>query len=156
MLLARDSYTYLHLPMIAGIVVFAIGVKRTLLHVEGHLQIVVAVALFGGAAVYLLALSAFKRRNVGSFNWQRIAAAVILGCLVPVALRVPALVSLALVSLTLCGLIAFEYVRFSAARTHPTRRLRHVGPTLNTFARCQSAIPPCSSQRSSMPSRSRR
>jgi low temperature requirement protein LtrA len=56
--IARDSYTYLHLPMIAGIVVFAFGVKATLAHAHAHLQGVAAVALCGGVALYLLALSA--------------------------------------------------------------------------------------------------
>ena len=67
-LIARDSYTYLHLPMVTGIIVFAIGVKRVLLGLHAHLDVVPAFALCGGVALYLLALSAFKRRNVGSFN----------------------------------------------------------------------------------------
>ena len=41
--MARDSYTYLHLPMVAGIVVFALGVKKTLPHVDGHLHAVAGV-----------------------------------------------------------------------------------------------------------------
>ena len=50
--IARDSYSYLHLPMIAGIVLVALGVKKTLLHVDEPLQTVPAVALFGGIALY--------------------------------------------------------------------------------------------------------
>ena len=76
--IARDSYTYLHLPMVAGIVLFALGAKKTLGHIDDDLDAVPAVALCGGAALYLLALSAFKRRNIGSLNGPRIAAAV--GC----------------------------------------------------------------------------
>jgi low temperature requirement protein LtrA len=122
-LIARDSYTYLHLPMVAGIVVFAIGVKRTLEHVGTHLPLVVAVALCGGVALYLLALSAFKRRNVGSFNQQRLVVAALLVCLVPAATAVPALLALGLVTLVTCGLIAFEFVRYAEARD----RIRHGG-----------------------------
>jgi low temperature requirement protein LtrA len=120
-LIARDSYTYLHLPMVAGIVVFAIGVKRTLLNVDVHLRPVVALALCGGVALYLVALSAFKRRNVGSFNRQRLVVAGVLICLVPAATSVPALLALGLVAVTACGLIAFEFLRFSDARD----RIRH-------------------------------
>jgi low temperature requirement protein LtrA len=120
-LMARDSYTYLHFPMIAGIIVFAIGVKRTLLHVGVHLHPVVAVTLCGGLALYLVALSAFKRRNVGSFNWQRLVVAGALACLVPVATTVPALAALGMVTAATCGLIAFEYVRYAEARD----RIRH-------------------------------
>jgi low temperature requirement protein LtrA len=121
--IARDSYTYLHLPMVTGIVVFAIGVKRTLAHVGTHLPLVVAVALCGGVALYLLALSAFKRRNVGSFNRQRLVVAALLACLIPAAAGVPALLALGLVTAVTCGLIAFEVLRYAEARD----RIRHGG-----------------------------
>jgi low temperature requirement protein LtrA len=115
-LLARDSYTYLHLPMVAGIVVFAIGVKWTLAHESGHLPAVHAVALCGGTALYLLALSAFKRRNVGSFNRPRLIAAGCLAAFAPLATLPPALASLAIVAATLWALILFELTRYAAAR----------------------------------------
>jgi low temperature requirement protein LtrA len=120
-LIARDSYTYLHLPMVAGIILFAIGVKRTLLHENAHLHPVAAVALCGGVALYLVALSAFKRRNVGSFNRQRLVVAAILVCLIPAAVHVPSLAALATVTAVACGLIAFEYFRYAEARD----RIRH-------------------------------
>jgi low temperature requirement protein LtrA len=120
-LIARDSYTYLHLPMVTGIVVFAIGVKRTLVHVDAHLHPVVAAALCGGVALYLLALSAFKRRNVGSFNRQRLVVAAILACMVPLASALPALLALGIVTTAACGLIAFEFLRYAEAR----ERIRH-------------------------------
>jgi low temperature requirement protein LtrA len=115
-LLARDSYTYLHLPMVAGIVVFAIGVKWTLAHESGHLPAVHAVALCGGTALYLLALSAFKRRNVGSFNRPRLIAAGCLAAFAPLATLPPALASLAIVAAALWALIVFELTRYAAAR----------------------------------------
>ncbi|MBV8991078.1 MAG: low temperature requirement protein A [Solirubrobacterales bacterium] len=120
-LMARDSYTYLHLPMVAGIIVFAIGAKRTLLHVGIHLHPVVATCLCGGLALYLVALSTFKRRNIGSFNGPRLVVAAILAGLIPVVSNVPALAALALVTAATCGLIAFEFVRYSEARD----RIRH-------------------------------
>ena len=114
--MARDSYTYLHLPMIAGIVVFAFGVKATLAHAHAHLEGVAAAALCGGVALYLLALSGFKRRNVGSFNYPRLVAAAVLVALAPVATVLPALVSLALVTATTCVLIAYRVGRRTAVR----------------------------------------
>jgi low temperature requirement protein LtrA len=122
-LIARDSYTYLHLPMLAGIIVFAIGVKRTLLHVDAHLQLVPAVALCGGVALYVLALSAFKRRNIGSFNRPRLVVTAILAGLIPAATAMPALLALGLVTFVACSLIAFEYFHYAAARD----RIRHGG-----------------------------
>jgi low temperature requirement protein LtrA len=53
--LARDAYSYLHLPMVAGIVLFALGLKTTLGDVGEHLATVPAVGLCGGAALYLVA-----------------------------------------------------------------------------------------------------
>ncbi len=121
-LIARDSYTYLHLAMIAGIVVFAIGVKRTLIELNAHLAVVPASALCGGVALYLIALSAFKRRNIGSFNRPRLVVAGILLALVPVAVSVPALLALGLVTAAACGLITYETIRYHDARY----RIRHI------------------------------
>jgi low temperature requirement protein LtrA len=120
-LMARDSFSYLHLPMVTGIVVFAFGVKTTLAHVHAHLHSVPAVALCGGVALYLLALSAFKRRNIGSFNNPRLVASAALIALAPAVTLIPALVSLALVALVTCALIAYEVWRYAEARD----RIRH-------------------------------
>ena len=59
--------------MIAGIVLVALGMKKTLGHVEDPLELVPAVALFGGTAVYLLAHVAFRWRNIHTLNRQRLA-----------------------------------------------------------------------------------
>jgi low temperature requirement protein LtrA len=119
--IARDSYSYLHLPMVAGIVFFAFGVKETLVHVHAHLASVPAAALCGGVALYLLALSAFKRRNVGSFNYPRLVASATLIALIPAATALPALLSLALVAVVACALITYEVFRYAEAR----ERIRH-------------------------------
>jgi low temperature requirement protein LtrA len=120
--IARDSYTYLHLPMVTGIVIFAVGVKRTL-EESGHLHAVPATALCAGAALYFVALSAFKRRNIGSWNQPRLTAAAALLALTPLATTLPALLSLAFVALIACALIAYEVTRYREARD----RIRHSG-----------------------------
>ena len=84
---------------------------------------VAAVALAGGVALYLVALSTLKRRNIGSFNRPRLTAAAMLAILAPAATRLPALVSLALVASVACGLVAFEAWRYAEARD----RIRHGG-----------------------------
>ena len=114
--MARDSYTFLHLPMIAGIVLLALGIKKTVGHYEDALKTVPAVALCGGLALYLFALVAFRLRNVHSWNRQRVVAGVVLLALIPVATAVPALAALALVTAVMCGLIAYEAIRFAEAR----------------------------------------
>ena len=120
-LIARDSYTYLHLPMMAGIILFAIGVKRTLIELHAQLAIVPATALCGGIAVYLIALSAFKRRNIGTWNRQRLIVAAVLLAIIPLATAVPALLALGIVTAVACGLIVFEVMRYADTR----QRIRH-------------------------------
>jgi low temperature requirement protein LtrA len=107
--------------MVTGVVVFAFGVKTTLAHVHAHLHSLPAAALCGGVALYLLALSAFKRRNIGSFNNPRLVAAAALVVLAPLATVLPALLSLALVAVVTSVLIAYEVRRYAEARD----RIRH-------------------------------
>jgi low temperature requirement protein LtrA len=61
---ARDSFSYLHFPMVAGIVLGALGLKKTLEHVDQPPHLVPTVALLGGTALYLIAHIAFRWRNV--------------------------------------------------------------------------------------------
>ena len=76
--LARDSYSFLHLPMVAGVILVALGLKKTLGGVDDPLKLVPAFALLGGTALYLLAHVAFRLRNIGSLNRQRLACAALL------------------------------------------------------------------------------
>jgi low temperature requirement protein LtrA len=119
--LARDSYTYLHLPMVAGIVLIALGVKKTVGHGEDALAAMPAFCLCGGVAMYLLAHVAFRWRNTRVLGRRRVLAALVSLALFPLATVVPALVSLALVTAVLCTLIAYEAHRFAEARV----RIRH-------------------------------
>jgi low temperature requirement protein LtrA len=119
--MARDSYSYLHFPMIAGIVLIALGMKKALGSVEEPLQVVPAAALLGGAAAYLLAHVAFRWRNVHTLNRQRLACALLLVGLVPAAAALPSLVTLALLAAVLVALIGYEVIRFGEARD----RIRH-------------------------------
>jgi len=118
---ARDSYSYLHFPMVAGIVLLALGLKKTLEHVEDPLKVVPAAALLGGTAIYLLAHVAFRWRNVHRFNWYRLGAAAILVALVPAGVELPALATVAVVAAVLAVLIIVETRVFGELRD----RLRH-------------------------------
>ena len=89
--IARDSYSYLHFPMVAGIVLVALGLKKTLGDVADPLKLVPAVALLGGTALYLLAHVAFRWRNVHRLSLQRLVCAAAAGRLVPLAVELPAL-----------------------------------------------------------------
>jgi low temperature requirement protein LtrA len=114
--LARDSYSYIHFPMVAGVVLAAFALKTTLGHVNEPLHIVEAVALSGGVALYLLAHVAFKRRAVGIWSTPRIIAAAVLLALIPLWDSVDALVALAGVTAVVIVLIIFETVRYAELR----------------------------------------
>ncbi len=122
--LARDSYTYLHFPMIAGIIYLALGLKKVAEYVgdtEHHtladpLSPTPLWSLFGGVAVYLLGHLGFRLRNVGSINPPRAVAVGVL-VLAPLGLQfVPALAALAALAAVLVALVVFEVVRYREAR----------------------------------------
>ncbi len=119
--IARDSYSFLHLPMVAGIVLVALGLKKTLGDVGEPLKLVPAVAALGGTAIYLLAHVAFRWRNVHTLSRQRLICAVLLLLLVPAALELPALATAAILAAVLIALVAYEALRFAGARD----RIRH-------------------------------
>jgi low temperature requirement protein LtrA len=103
--MARDSYSYLHFPMVAGIVLAALGLKKTLAHVDHPLALVPAAAMLGG---YLLAHVAFRYRHIQSVNHQRLAGAAVLLALIPLATEISALALLATVTAILAALVAVE------------------------------------------------
>jgi low temperature requirement protein LtrA len=114
--LARDAYSYLHFPFVAGIVLFALGLKKTLDDVGHHLDTVPAVGLCGGLALYFLGHVLIRVRLNRSIGPGRATATLVLAALVPVALAVPALVALALVALACTALIAYEMIRYREDR----------------------------------------
>jgi low temperature requirement protein LtrA len=121
--LARDLYTYFHLPMITGIVVFAFAMKTTLAHVGDELHVVPALGLCGGPALYLLAYVALRARISRTVGGGRLVAALACAALLPVALVVPAIVALSLVAAVWISLHAYELIWWRAARAE-TRALR--------------------------------
>ena len=114
--LARDAYSLLHFPMVAGIVLVALGLKSTLAHVDDPLETVPAVALLGGVAVYLLAHIGFGLRTSHTLSGSRLVGAVGILLLYPFAVEVRSLVAVALVLAVLCAVIAYELVRHADTR----------------------------------------
>jgi low temperature requirement protein LtrA len=120
--LALHAYSYLHLPMIAGIVLFALGLKTTVDHPGDELATVPAVALCGGTALYLLGHIAFLFRATGRVFRRRTIGAAALLALIPLAVGIPALVALALVSAVCTFVVAYEVLRHREHRVqvrHP-------------------------------------
>jgi low temperature requirement protein LtrA len=119
--MARDSYSYMHLVMVAGIVLAALGMKTTIGHTGDHLHAVPAFALLGGVAIYLLGHVAFRYRHVHTINRQRLLLAIVLLILVPVATEVPALVSVTVANLLIWAMIAYETRSYGEGRQRVRR-----------------------------------
>jgi low temperature requirement protein LtrA len=129
--LARDSYTYLHFPMVVGIIYTALGMKKVVNYVADTthhdlgdpLATVPLVALYGGVVLYLLAHICFRLRNIHSLNKQRLGLAVLLVVLLPVVAHIPALAAFAVLTGLLVTLIGYEATKFGEAR----EAMRHAG-----------------------------
>ncbi|WP_067473859.1 low temperature requirement protein A [Nocardia amamiensis] len=127
--IATVSYTFWHFPMIVGIIALSLGLKKVLYYVgdsshhtlKDALYGIPLYSLYGGVALYLIALVGFKHYATGIVTVPRVVAAAVLLALIPVACALPALASLSLLCVVLIGLIAWETVRFA----QPRDEIRH-------------------------------
>ena len=127
--LARDAYSFLHFPMVVGVVVLALGLKKVLEYVgdSEHHQLtdpltgIGLYSLYGGVLIYLLGHIAFKWRIAHLLTFDRVVAAAALVALIPVAVRLPALAALVLLAGVMVAVISFETVHFAEHRN----QIRH-------------------------------
>ena len=120
--LARDSYSYIHYALVAGIVLSAFGMKTTIGHTGEHLHTVPAFALLGGVAAYLLGLVGFRYRHIRTVNRRRLGLAIVLLLLVPVATAIPSLASLAIVVVLMVALVVVEHRGYGEDRSELRQR----------------------------------
>ncbi len=121
--MARDSNSLLHFPMVAGVVLIALGMKYTIAHVDDPLHPETAFALVGGVAIYLLAHVAFRLRHIRSINEPRLALSVLLLAFLPVADELDALATLGIVAASMVALVSLEATWWAEARD----KIRHHG-----------------------------
>ncbi|MGW5668770.1 low temperature requirement protein A [Micromonospora sp. NPDC003776] len=126
--MGRDAYAYLYLPMIAGVILFAIGAEELVRTItdptggvgeRGHGPAVPM--LFAGVMVYLAADMAFQWRTLRTLSWTRVGVLLALAAGLPVAERLPAVVALGLLTAICVALVAVELVLLADAR-HALRR----------------------------------
>ena len=119
--LARDVYSYLHFPLVAGIELAAYALHEVLRHPDRHLETVPAFALLGGVAIYLLGHVAIRLRGAGTINVQRTVLAVILFALIPLAAHISGLLLLGIAVALLAMVITYETRSYGEGRV----RVRH-------------------------------
>ncbi|MEU9509002.1 low temperature requirement protein A [Micromonospora sp. NPDC048170] len=126
--LARDAYTYLHLPMIAGTILFALGLKRVLAEIGDPTGIGLhervdrldAIVLYGGVGLYLLAVLGFQYRTVHRVSRLQMVSVAVLFALIPLATALPAFGALALLAVVIVLVATVDSVRYR----HHRRLLR--------------------------------
>ncbi|MFI0795603.1 low temperature requirement protein A [Micromonospora rubida] len=105
--LARDAYTFLHLPIIAGVIFFALGIKDVLAEAADPeapawgepLGLFWILILYGGVALYLLSLVGCGLVALRVLRWPLLVEVALLAVLAPVAVRLPELRALVLLAL---------------------------------------------------------
>jgi low temperature requirement protein LtrA len=85
--IGRAVYTYFHIPIVAGIVVCAVGDEITITHPDGHVYLAQAWALLGGPALYLIGNVFFKRASAKHYPLSHLVGLGLLAALAPVAIR---------------------------------------------------------------------
>lgn len=114
--LGRDAYSFLHLPLIASVVLMALGAKKAFEYIGDnahhslgdHLSTIPVLALFGGLAMFLIAEVAFGRRIGMSAQPNRFVGIAATLLIIPLALNLPAIAALALVALLASAIVGAE------------------------------------------------
>jgi len=121
--LARDAYVYLHQPMIAGLILTALGMEEALHHLgTAGVDLSTPAAgptmplAFGGVALFFVAQVGFQARMLGTVTVTRVAVVVVLVGLAPVAARSPALAGTALLAVVCVGLVLAELMLLRRSR----------------------------------------
>jgi len=125
--LARDSYTYVHLLFVGGIVFVALGMVL-LVGDHGHVD-AGRYALYGGIVCYLVGHLLFRLRNVGSINVGRAVVGVLMLTGIPTLAALSALVQVAVPAVTLAALVAVEVRAFREPRNEIRGRRPSISAT---------------------------
>jgi len=107
-LAAADGYSYLHLVLVAGILIFAVGAHVTVAHVRDPLPSATRLALCGGVAAYLLGHTAFRLRVSGTIRWSEPTVAAVALALFAVSKALPAWAVSILLLAQLVALVTWE------------------------------------------------
>ena len=125
--LGRSAYTYFHLPMVAGIIVAAVGDELSIAHPAGPAGTATATAILAGPALFLAGHALFKRAVFEMISVLRLAAVGLLVALIPVGHRLPALLLAALATLVVATVAGWDTVTLagqasgSPGRSRPDR-----------------------------------
>jgi low temperature requirement protein LtrA len=107
---------YVHLVMLAGVFIGAVGADLVISHPSGRTAPAWAIVILGGPALYLAGRAGFEYAVFGRVSWDRPAGVLVLAVLIPVALHVSSLLTAVAVLVVLVGVVVVDAAR---ARRHP-------------------------------------
>lgn len=107
--IGRSAYTFIHLPMVAGIIVMAVGDELVIAHPGGHISAGTALTVLGGPALFLLGHAMFKRAVFGYVPLNRIVAVVALAALASLVPFAPPIVLLIAATLVVSGVAVWDF-----------------------------------------------
>jgi low temperature requirement protein LtrA len=90
--LGRSAYTYYHIPMVAGVIVAAVGDELTIAHPTSEASTALIVTVLGGPALFLAGHALFKWTIFGHISYPRVLGLLALAALIPISAVAPALV----------------------------------------------------------------
>jgi len=124
--LGRSAYTYFHLPMVAGIIVTAVGDELTIAQPVGPASAVTIVVVLSGPALFLAGHALFKWAVFGHVSVPRVLAIIALAALGPVGLIVAPLTLASAAVLVLAGVAAWDtWTLRSTSPVHPLTTPHH-------------------------------
>jgi low temperature requirement protein LtrA len=109
-LLGRDAYTYLHIPIVAGIIGNAVGDELVIAHPTEQLPAAELAVLAAGPILYLLGHVAFRLRMVGTLAVKRLVATALIAAAAVAGSVLPAVAVAAVILAILVLLAALETV----------------------------------------------
>jgi low temperature requirement protein LtrA len=109
--IGRDIYTYLHLPIVAGIVLVAVGDELVIAHPTDALHDSGALVALGGPALFLAGLMACAARIGHAQSTPRAVAVIALLAAVPLAAGADGLVASGVLTALLAALVVAEQLR---------------------------------------------
>lgn len=108
--LARDSYSYIHLLIVGSIIFVSLGIEQTIAHVDEPLGLIPTIAFCGGCGLYLFGHNAFRFRDHRTISYLRLVIGIAAVALIPVALETTSLVTLALLTALFVALAGYETI----------------------------------------------
>ncbi len=105
---ALISYSYVHFLLVGGIIFSALGIEELVAHLGSPPELIPAVALYGGGALFLFGRGVFQWRETDHISIPGLIISVVICLFIPLGTRLPALTALGFIFLLFAGLVTYE------------------------------------------------